>query len=61
MNEPFASLSEGTKHFLDNVSLAATLGTLTSMLPPLAAALSIAWSLLRFYEWFKKRNETEAD
>lgn len=61
MTEPFAHLSEGTKHFLDNLSLVTTIGTLASVLPPIAAALSIAWSLLRFYEWFKKRDETQAD
>jgi len=60
VTEPFQHLSDGIKHFIDSLSLMAALGTLASVLPPLAAALSIAWTLLRFYEWFRKRHDIDA-
>jgi hypothetical protein len=43
-------LNEGTKHFLDGLSLITVLGTLMSWLPAVAALLSIIWTLLRIYE-----------
>jgi hypothetical protein len=43
-------LNEGTKHFLDGLSLVTVLGTLMSWLPAIAALLSIIWTLLRIYE-----------
>jgi hypothetical protein len=43
-------LNEGTKHFLDGLSLLTVLGTLMSWLPAVAALLSIIWTLLRIYE-----------
>ena len=51
---------ETFKHFLDGVSLITVLGTLIDMLPAIAAALSIIWSLIRIWEsktvqnWLKK-------
>jgi hypothetical protein len=41
---------ETLKHFIDGVSLVTVLGTLVDMLPAVAAALSIVWSLLRIWE-----------
>jgi hypothetical protein len=43
-------LNEGTKHFLDGLSLITVLGTLMSWLPAVAALLSIIWTALRIYE-----------
>jgi len=43
-------LNEGTKHFLDGLSLLTVLGTLMSWLPAVAALLSIVWTTLRIYE-----------
>jgi hypothetical protein len=43
-------LNEGTKHFLDGLSLITVLGTLMDWLPAVAALLSIIWTLLRIYE-----------
>jgi hypothetical protein len=43
-------LNEGTKHFLDGLSLLTVLGTLMSWLPAVAALLSIIWTVLRIYE-----------
>jgi hypothetical protein len=43
-------LNEGTKHFLDGLSLVTVLGTLMNWLPAIAALLSIIWTLLRIYE-----------
>jgi hypothetical protein len=41
---------EGTKHFLDGLSLITVLGTLIDWLPAVAALLSIIWTSLRIYE-----------
>ena len=43
-------LNEGTKHFLDGLSLITVLGTLMDWLPAVAALLSIVWTALRIYE-----------
>jgi len=43
-------LNEGTKHFLDGLSLITVLGTLMDWLPAVAALLSIVWTTLRIYE-----------
>jgi hypothetical protein len=43
-------LDEGTKHFLDGLSLITVLGTLVNWLPAVAALLSIVWTSLRIYE-----------
>jgi len=56
---------ETLKHFIDGVSLVTVLGTLVDMLPAVAAALSIVWSLLRIWEsktvqnWLKKDAEQQ--
>lgn len=55
--------NETLKHFIDGVSLVTVLGTLVDMLPAVAAALSIVWSLIRIWEsktvqnWLKKDAE----
>jgi len=38
------------KHIIDGISYVTVLATLTAWLPPIAALLSIIWTLLRIYE-----------
>jgi hypothetical protein len=51
---------EDLKHIGDGVSALTALGALVGMLPAIAAALSILWTVLRIYEsktvqgWIKK-------
>lgn len=42
--------SEQLKHVGDVVSLAAVIATLAAWLPPIAALVSIVWTLIRIYE-----------
>jgi len=57
---------ETTKHLVDLVSVATVLGTLTSMLPAIAAAFSIIWSIIRIWEtktvqgWFGRKGGSDA-
>jgi hypothetical protein len=58
----FDSINEHTKHVIDWTSIGIALGTLMQILPSIAAALSIVWSLIRIYEtktvqrWLGKTN-----
>lgn len=67
MTDPFDQFSENIKHFLDALSLVTVVGTLTSILPSLAAILSIVWSVIRIYEsntvqrWLGKSSDDAAD
>jgi len=63
--EFFDKINEHTKHVIDWTSIGIALGSLIQVLPSIAAALSIIWSLIRIYEtktvqgWltkWKKRN-----
>ncbi|MFZ6773020.1 hypothetical protein ACO0LB_09940 [Undibacterium sp. SXout7W] len=51
------------KHYIDLASIAATIGSLAGMLPPLAALASILWIAFQFYhsapmkEWRAERKE----
>lgn len=38
------------KHFVDAISIGAVLTTLAGLLPPIAALMSLIWSLIRIYE-----------
>ena len=55
------SVNEHTKHAIDWTSIGIAFGTLLQVLPSIAAALSIIWSVIRIYEtktiqnWLKKR------
>jgi hypothetical protein len=46
----FDSISDHTKHVIDWTSIGIALGSLIQVLPSIAAALSIIWSLIRIYE-----------
>ena len=53
-------LSEGTKHVVDGISLVTVIGTLTDLLPAIAALFTIVWTGIRIYEtktvqdWIKR-------
>ncbi len=43
------------KDMIDAASMALVIGTLAEWLPPVAAAISIVWTCLRIYGWWKGR------
>lgn len=43
-------MSEHVKHWLDGLSVAAAVASFVAWLPPLAALLSIVWTLIRIFE-----------
>jgi len=43
-------LTEGTKHVVDGLSLVTVVGTLTDLLPAVAALFTIVWTSIRIYE-----------
>ena len=43
-------LSDTTKHVMDALSISVLVGTLSQMLPAVAAGLSIIWTLIRIWE-----------
>lgn len=53
-------INDHTKHVMDWTSIGIALGTLVQILPSIAAALSIVWSVIRIYEtktvqgWIKR-------
>ena len=66
MIKHFQDINEHTKHIIDWTSIGIAFGTLMQMLPSIAAALSIVWSLIRIYEtktvqaWLKHRKNPDA-
>lgn len=43
-------LTDGIKHGIDALSVVTLLGTLSSMLPSIAAVFTIVWTALRIWE-----------
>lgn len=43
-------MSDHLKHWVDLLSIAGVIATLTAILPPMAAAASLVWTLIRIYE-----------
>jgi hypothetical protein len=43
-------INDHTKHVIDWTSIGIVLGSLIQVLPSIAAALSIVWTLIRIYE-----------
>ena len=41
---------EATKNALDAISVVTVIGTLTDVLPPLAALATLVWTAIRIYE-----------
>lgn len=62
LQEYFDHIDEHTKHVIDWTSIGVAFGSLVQILPSIAAALSIIWSVIRIYEtktvqrWLNKRN-----
>ena len=60
-------LSESTKHIVDALSVATVLGTLTEMLPSIAAVFTIVWTGIRIWEtdtvrgWTGRRGGFDAE
>jgi hypothetical protein len=60
------NINEHTKHVFDWTSIGIALGSLMQILPSIAAALSIVWSLIRIYEtktvqgWIKSWRQPNA-
>lgn len=50
MTDPFHDLPEGAKVIGDLLSVATLLGSLISLLPAVAAILTIIWTAIRIYE-----------
>ena len=50
MRDPFNHIDEASKHIIDFASIATVLGTLTDMLPAVAALFTIVWTAIRIYE-----------
>lgn len=46
---------EDIKNITDYISLGVVAGTLMDWLPALAALLSIVWTGIRIYEWWKTK------
>lgn len=40
---------------IDHVAVGITVATFVELLPPIAAALAIVWTLIRIYEWARYR------
>lgn len=50
MSDPFSNLSESTKHVVDGLSIVTVVGTISDMLPSIAALFTILWTAIRIYE-----------
>jgi hypothetical protein len=50
MSDPFINMDEASKHIMDAFSVVTVLGTLTDMLPSIAALFTIIWTGIRIYE-----------
>lgn len=59
------AVNEHTKHIIDWTSIGIAFGSLVQLLPSIAAALSVVWTVIRIYEtrtvqkWLG-RNKTNA-
>lgn len=50
MTDPFHDIPEGVKAAADMLSIATLVGSLVSLLPAIAAILTIIWTAIRIYE-----------
>ena len=50
MSDPAEHVSTVSKYAIDALSFATVLGTLSNMLPSIAALFSIIWTVIRIYE-----------
>lgn len=56
LHEFLDHLGTGTKHLLDLFSVTVAIGAVVQLLPPLAAAFTIAWTGLQIYGWFARKS-----
>jgi uncharacterized paraquat-inducible protein A len=49
------AIPDGAKHTLDALAALAAVGAVASILPPIAALLSIIWLTLQIYGWIETR------
>lgn len=49
-HDAFDAIPEGAKHLVDVLSIGALLGSLSSLLPSVAAVFTIVWTAIRIYE-----------
>lgn len=54
-------IPEAIRHIGDAVSIGVVCATLASWLPSVAAALSIVWTVLRIYDWFRSQKRRSSD
>ena len=65
MSDPVQHTSEVAKFAVDAASIFTVIGTLSNMLPSIAALLSAIWSLIRIYEtktvqaWLRGKDDAE--
>ena len=50
MKDPLIHMDDAAKHVVDAISIVTVLGTLTDMLPSVAAAFTIIWTGIRIWE-----------
>ena len=50
MRDHFNEIPNGAKHLIDALSITTLLGTLTEMLPHVAALITIVWTGIRIFE-----------
>lgn len=61
LHQYFEHIDDHTKHVIDYTSIGVAFGSLIQILPSIAAALSIVWTVIRIYEtktvqaWLRKR------
>lgn len=56
MKDTWDQIPTGLKHLIDALSITTLLGTLTQMLPHVAAGLTIIWTAIRILETETVRN-----
>lgn len=52
-------MNDHVKHILDGASMATAVAAVTAWLPPIAAALSIVWYLIRIFDWWRGKAPKE--
>jgi hypothetical protein len=56
-----SQLTDPVKHTVDALAAVTAVGTLTTLLPPIAALLTIIWTGIRIYDRFKKKADSQKD
>jgi glycerol-3-phosphate acyltransferase PlsY len=48
-------------NIMDTAAVAAAIGSISNVLPPIAALLAIIWTAIRIYEWVRFRILKQSD